>query len=717
MRLIRIIIIGFIVFAGVLITTPAEEVELFSLNVSPGITIPVGARSDLYTVGGGALISGSFAMPFFQPLRFTADAGYNLVPIANDEDSLSLLTFGGGAGLSFDLLPWLALYAYGKGGYFYAFLNNGSGNSGANPWIHGGGGVSFRVLPFLSVGIEGAYRHYFGLYSDTGITLGTTLHFGKVEFKKRPVVKEKPKPKPEPEEKPKPEPKPEPLKGDGLDIIGLEFESIFPVFYSYYDNKPVGKAVLYNFERRDVEDIGLTFYVKQYMDNPKEAVTPDTLGPEERAEVDIYGLLTSDILEITEGKKVSALINLTYTYRGKEESKEFIETININNRNALTWDDDRKACAFVTAKDPAVMRFAKNVAGYIQGEGSRATNENLRQAMALHEALDIFGMTYIIDPTTPYEELSQSETVVDYLQFPKQTLEFKGGDCDDLSILYAALLESLGIETAFITIPGHIYMAFSLEMSPDEARKQFDKPDNLIFEDGTAWVPVEITLRNRGFLKAWQEGAKEWRENRKTGQAAFYPVRDGWNAYKPAGFPGTPVIQYPGREKVAEAFVRAEKDFISQEITTEVALLQSKIDVSQGSPRWTNKLGVLYARYGLDDDALEQFEKVLRRKADYYPAMINIGNIYYLRENIEQALSYYKRAEKYAPDKPTVLLSLARVNHRLENYYGARQAYDKLEVISPSLANRFAYLALRGEEADRARGAGGTEGVIIWEEE
>ena len=33
----------------------------------------------------------------------------------------------------------------------------------------------------------------------------------------------------------------------------------------------------------------------------------------------------------------------------------------------------------------------------------------------------------------------------------KQTLEYRAGDCDDLSILYSALLESVGVETAFIT--------------------------------------------------------------------------------------------------------------------------------------------------------------------------------------------------------------------------------------------------------------------------
>ena len=110
-------------------------------------------------------------------------------------------------------------------------------------------------------------------------------------------------------------------------------------------------------------------------------------------------------------------------------------------------------------------------------------------------------------------------------------------------------------------------------------------------------VDTEFYANRLGLQYYGETNSQEWRENRKTRQAAFYPFWDGWSAYEPAGFPGTQVIQYPGREKVAEAFVRAEKDFISQEITTEVALLQSKIDASQGSPRSTNKLGVLYARY------------------------------------------------------------------------------------------------------------------------
>jgi len=47
---------------------------------------------------------------------------------------------------------------------------------------------------------------------------------------------------------------------------------------------------------------------------------------------------------------------------------------------------------------------------------------------------------------------------VETLQTPEKTLEFKQGDCDDKSMLLAALLESIGHPTRFVAIgfkPGH----------------------------------------------------------------------------------------------------------------------------------------------------------------------------------------------------------------------------------------------------------------------
>ena len=181
--------------------------------------------------------------------------------------------------------------------------------------------------------------------------------------------------------------------------------------------------------------------------------------------------------------------------------------------DAITWNDDRKVAAFVSEKDPAVLSFSKNVAAVVKSRGNGALSLNLQTALAMHQALQLFGLSYVPDPKSPYAESSKKKDVVDFLQFPRQTFEYRSGDCDDLTILFCSLLEAVGIETAAITIPGHIYMAFDIDASPAEVRRSYLHPDDFIFMADKSWVPVEITERTEGFLRAWQEGAQEWREN------------------------------------------------------------------------------------------------------------------------------------------------------------------------------------------------------------
>ena len=99
--------------------------------------------------------------------------------------------------------------------------------------------------------------------------------------------------------------------------------------------------------------------------------------------------------------------------------------------------------------------------------------ENIQYAAAIFSALKAYGINYVIDPASAFTD-TRGTSAVDFLQFPYQTLLYHGGDCDDLSILNCALLEVLGIETAFITCPGHIFIAFDSGLSPDQASKAGD---------------------------------------------------------------------------------------------------------------------------------------------------------------------------------------------------------------------------------------------------
>ena len=145
---------------------------------------------------------------------------------------------------------------------------------------------------------------------------------------------------------------------------------------------------------------------------------------------------------------------------------------------------------------------------------------------------------------------------VDFLQFPYQTLVYHGGDCDDLTILNCSLLEAIGIDTAFITVPGHIYMAFDSGLTVEEGRSKLDK-GYYIEAYGKIWCPIEITLSQDTFGLAWTYGAREWK---KAGEnALLIPLDDAWNSYLPISVPGSDTsIDVPSREDIIKYFKEAK---------------------------------------------------------------------------------------------------------------------------------------------------------------
>jgi tetratricopeptide (TPR) repeat protein len=674
----------------------------WALNLTPEGLLPVGQSSDLFKFGLGVGLSGEYRFAK-RPLFFVSgNLGYSRPPV-EAETSLNLVSFGAGGGVSYEFAKRFNVRGFLHGGGYYAQLAQVSefGTSTAfNPYLTVGAGLSYYVKPSISVGVQTTYNAYMGLYNALGIALGTALHFKGFEKKQRGDQLRL-----------------MPLSGDHVEIRDVDFEDVFPVFFKYYDDHPIGTAVLRNRENDEVTDIKVNFFVKQYMDSPKECADLESLGRGEAVPIELGALFTESVLEITEGTKVAADITVDYRYGGQAYRYTRVETLSLFDRNATRWDDDRKAAAFVTAKDPVVLKFSKGTAGIVNESGMKAVNENLRIAMALHEALTLYGINYVVDPTTPYAEFSRDQTAVDYLQFPRQTLDYKAGDCDDLSILYCALLESVGIETAFITTPGHIHTAFSVDLRPEAAKTTFLDEDDLIFYDDKSWIPVEITTIGSGFLKAWEDGAKLWREASARELAAFFPVHEAWRVYNPVGLPGGAMaLQYPNEAKVSQLYIQEMGKFIDREIYPQVVKLQREIDRSGGDPKYVNRLGVLYARYGLIDKAEREFNRVLAAQADYVPTLLNLGNVHYLNGDYDKAMTYYEHAAQMEPDNAKALLCVARVNHDLENYGTVRKQYDRLKKLDPDLAAQFAYLDLKGDEAVRAAEASKIKEVVVWAE-
>jgi len=688
---------------------PNNKPSILSFKLAPRVTFPIGKSVTYYKFGGGIVLSGEYKLPSRRLFTLNGQFNYDFVPIKANT-SLSILSLGFGGGINYLITPKLNAKGSVISGIYYGFFNDKSSSvSAIDPYVSACTGIYYLVFPSLSFNAEGTYLSFFGLnYNSIVVSIGVTYHIGgskklKSEKEAKPSVLEPLQRKTIDEEPQK------------LEIKKVEFGNIFPVLFKYYDNHPIGKVVLRNTGNEPITDIKVNLFVKQYMDNPKECEVPVVLKSGEEKEVELFALFTNKVLEITEGTKVSISLTFEYSTGGKIYKSEKIETVRLYDRNAITWADNRRAAAFITAKDPTVLTFSKNTTGIVKKEGINALNENLRKAIALHEALSLYGINYIVDPKTPYSVFSRNRNAVDFLQFPRQTLKYKAGDCDDLSILYCALLESVGIETAFITVPGHIFMAFSANISPQEARKVFSHSDELIFRNGRVWVPLEVTKTNEDFLDAWETGAREWRESGVKKEANFYPVHEAWEVYEPVGLLGEELtIDLPAINKVAKLYEKELTALIDRELYPKIANMQKEVAENEGDIKTINNLGVLYAKYGLLEKAEHEFRYALEKDKEYIPAIVNIGNIHYLKKEIDTALQYYEQAYKIQPSNPTVLLNVAKAEHELENYGYAQKAYNKLKTLDPALAMKFSYLGLRGDVSDRGFEARNLMEAVIW---
>jgi tetratricopeptide (TPR) repeat protein len=368
---------------------------------------------------------------------------------------------------------------------------------------------------------------------------------------------------------------------------------------------------------------------------------------------------------------------------------------------------NEKLSQFLRPGEPAVLLLSEQINSRVEEDMGRAVDKNLQSAIGFHEALRLMGVA-------PVATSLEKEVSAQPVKSPLQTLQDGSGDSNDLSVLCCAFLESVQVETAFISVPAHEFMAFALAANADEAREMFSSPDEFILRDGKVWVPIDVTQRDESFLSAWQAGANEWRNARK--QAHFYPVGVSRNAETVSSPLSGAQLPVPDRRQLAERFRQEVGRLVDREVHDREAELLAALSLDSGSPGTLNALGVLYARWDLLEKAEAQFQEALET-SEYAPALVNLGNVRLLKKLPAQALGFYRRAAAVAPHDPAVLLGLARSNYELQNFEHVKEAYDALQTQSAQLAERFSYLRPKMGEAPGAAEADQMKDVMVWGEE
>ncbi|MFQ5631716.1 MAG: hypothetical protein ACE5I1_23335, partial [bacterium] len=308
-------------------------------------------------------------------------------------------------------------------------------------------------------------------------------------------------------------PSPAPIK-----IKDIRVDDLFASFSKTYANKPIGYLDI-----RNDYDEALELTVKVSVPGLSLAPTQESfsLGPNQSNTTAFSAILSSDILNNSENsiRQVEAIVE--YTIDNQPKTASSTQRFRLYGRGKITWEHPAKAAAFVTPLDPGVQLFADEILAQFSYR-SEIELGNIYTAMQFFDALGQVGIRYTNDPN--FATIDKTQHFVDFVRYPAELLVGKSGDCDDLTVLYASLLEYAGIRTAFISTHDHITLMLDSGIHERNwGLLPFDDSMLIVSPDSThtIWIPVEVTAVGQPFAEAWQEGADRFYQGKADTSSGF----------------------------------------------------------------------------------------------------------------------------------------------------------------------------------------------------
>ena len=285
-------------------------------------------------------------------------------------------------------------------------------------------------------------------------------------------------------------------------FIDMEINSeIFPNFKDNYIDQPIAAGRIVNLTDK-VVSIKPSCYIEDITSeriySPIKTIQPfDTL-------IVPFFILVGDDSDAVEKTKI-ALAKFYITTINENPDDEIQKPILVHEKN--NWDGKViNLRYFVKSEIDFSNKYVNKIFSLID-QNSKSIRSFDKTKILFNEFVK--NMKYVSD----------RRATVDFVQFPSETLELRGGDCDDLSVCFSSLLESIGIQTAFIDYKpkngiGHVTLLINTNLSPHESnmitindRKYFIRKNYTGEEE--IWIPLEVTSLTN-FDEAWNMGAMQF---------------------------------------------------------------------------------------------------------------------------------------------------------------------------------------------------------------
>ena len=291
---------------------------------------------------------------------------------------------------------------------------------------------------------------------------------------------------------------------------------IYPAAVEALAYRPVGRVRVRNISNKPIE-ARARFFVEKYMDDPTESRSVHIL-PGEAQDIPITAVFNDRVRDVE--RMIIREGNVYVSATPSEDYDDKCATpVLIHGRN--DWDGSVYSLRyFVTPDDPAVIRFTRDILLSYKDSlrSEQADLEAFRKAGVLFEAFSR-ELVYVNDP----------RETADFVQYPAETLQIHGGDCDDMTTCFSSLLNSVGVSTAFVDVVppedssrSHIYLMFDTGLAPKYGNAVTMNSKRYIIRKNqkgteTIWIPVETTAITLGFDAAWAQGAQEYYDDVEVG--------------------------------------------------------------------------------------------------------------------------------------------------------------------------------------------------------
>jgi len=284
---------------------------------------------------------------------------------------------------------------------------------------------------------------------------------------------------------------------------------VYPAAYEVHAYRPIAKVRVKNVSHRPIES-RVGFYVSDVMERATET-RPYYMMPGETMEIPVTAIFTEAIKSIANFTLQTAEVYVRATTAPEYDDRRQTH-LAIHGRN--DWDGDILTLRyFVTPEDPQILQFTRNVLNQHQDrlEDVHPSLDRFKKSKILFDHFSDMLM-YVHDPRKTHSRV----------QYPAETLDLRGGDCDDMAVAFSSMLASIGVATAFIDVVppdephnAHVYLLVDTGLSPDQAHLISSNPKRYVirkneFGEETVWVPLETTVTKEGFDTAWSVGAESY---------------------------------------------------------------------------------------------------------------------------------------------------------------------------------------------------------------